>query len=71
MPLRHVFGRGNAKRRHLLFGEIVGDRERLEGGERADDAMDVVLLDQFLRLGARGGGNAGGVGDDQLDLAAG
>ena len=71
MPLRHVLGRGDAERRHFLFGEIVGDRERLEGGERADDAMDVVLFDQLLRLGARGGGNAGGVGDDQLDLAAG
>ena len=71
MPLRHVLGRRDAERRHLLFGQIVGDRERLEGGQRADHAMDVVLFDQFLRLGARGCGNAGGVGDDQLDLAAG
>jgi hypothetical protein len=71
MPLRHVLGRGDAERRHLLFRQIVGDRQRLEGGQRADQAMDVVLLDQLLSLGAGGRGNAGGVGNDQLDLAAG
>jgi hypothetical protein len=32
--------------------------------------MDVVLFDQFLRLGSRCRGNAGSVGDDQFDLAA-
>jgi hypothetical protein len=71
VTLRHVLRRGNAQRRHLLLGQIIGNRQRLEGGERSDQAMDVVLFDQFLRLGARGGGNAGGIGDDQFDLAAG
>ena len=70
MALRHVFRRGHAQRRHFLFGQVVGNRQRFEGGERPDHAMDAVLFDQFLGLGSRGRGNAGGVGDDQLDLAA-
>ena len=60
-----------AERRDFLFADVVGDRQRLEGGERTDHALDVVLLHQFLRLGARGCRHAGRVGDDQLDLASG
>jgi hypothetical protein len=70
VTLRHVLGGSDAQRRHFLFRQIIGDRERLEGRERTDDAVDVVFLDQFLRLGPRGGGNAGRVGNDQFDLAA-
>src|SRR5262249_23975049 len=43
--------------------------QRLEGCERTDDTVNVVLLDQLLRLGTRGGGNACGVGYDQFDPA--
>jgi hypothetical protein len=71
VPLCHVLRGGHAKGRHLLFVEVIGDRQRLEGGEWADDAMDVVLLDQFLRFAARGCRCAGRVGHDRLDLAAG
>jgi hypothetical protein len=71
VSLRHVLRRRDAKGGDFLFGEVVGDRQRLESGERANDAMGVVLFDQFLRLGARSGGDAGRVGDDQFDLAAG
>ncbi len=70
MALRHVLGSGDAQRRHFLFRQIVGDRERLEGRERADNGVDIVFFDQLLRLGSRGRGNAGGVGHDQFDLAA-
>jgi len=70
MTLRHVLGRSDAKRRNFLFGEVVSDRQRLEGSERTDDAMDVVFLDQLLRLGPCGRRNTGRVGDDQIDLAA-
>ena len=71
MALRHVLGGGDAQRRHFLLRQIVGDRQRLEGRERSNDAVDIVFFDQLLRLGSRGRGNAGGVGDDQFDLAAG
>ncbi len=70
MPLRHVLSRRDAERRNFLLGEIVRDRKRLERGERANDAVNVILFDQLLRLGARGGRSAGGVCDNQLDLAA-
>ena len=70
MPLRHVLRRGDADGGYLLFREIVGDCQRLEGGERADDAMDIVLFNQLLRLGARRRRSAGRVCNNQLDLAA-
>jgi hypothetical protein len=71
VALGHVLRGGNAECRNLLFGKIIGDRQRLERRERADYAMDVVLLDQLLRFGTGGCGNAGGIGHDQFHLAAG
>ena len=71
MTLGHVLGGRDGQRRGFGLADVVVDRQRLEGGERADQAMDIVALDQLLRLGARGRGNAGRVGDDQFDLAAG
>src|SRR5258708_20675546 len=70
MPLRHVLRRGDTEGGYFLLSKIVGDRKRLEGGEGADDAVDIVLFDQLLSLGAGGGGNAGRIRDNQLDLAA-
>jgi len=70
VPLRHVLSRGDANRGYLLFREIVGDRQRLEGGERANNAMDIIFLDSFLRLGACSRRSAGRVRNNQLDLAA-
>ncbi len=70
VSLRHVLCRGDPKGRHFLFFKVVRDRKSLEGGERANDAVDVILFNQLLRFGARGGRSAGGVSDDQLDLAA-
>jgi hypothetical protein len=34
----------------LLSPEAVGDRKRLEGGERSNNAMDIILLDHLLAL---------------------
>ena len=51
--------------------DVVGDREQFEGGERPEDGVDLVALDQFLRLGLGAGRVAAGVGGDELDLAAG
>ena len=45
--------------------------QQLEGGKRAEDDVDLVALDQFLRLGLGAGRVAAGVGGDELDLAAG
>ena len=70
MTLRHVLGRSDTKRRNFLFGEVVGNRQRLKGRERTDDAMDVIFLDQLLRLGPCGRRNTGRVGDDEFDLSA-
>src|SRR5262249_9811158 len=49
----------------------VGDRQELEGGERADDQVDVVALDQLLGLRLRPRGIPAGVAHDELGLAAG
>jgi hypothetical protein len=70
MKLRHVLGRRDGKRWGLGLADIVVDRQRLEGGERANQTKDIVALDELLRLGACGRGNAGSVGDNQFDLPA-
>ena len=57
--------------RDLLVADVVGDGQKLEGGERAEDDVDFVALDQFLRLGLGAGRGAAGVGGDEFDLAAG
>ncbi len=54
-----------------MRGDVVGDRQQFERGERTEDHIDVVALDQFLRLGLGARGIAAGVADHQLDLAAG
>ena len=54
------------ERRDLLVADVVVDRERLGGRERADQAGDVVALDQLLHLGARDRGRARRVAGEQL-----
>ncbi len=71
VALRHILRRRNAQSRYFLFGEEVGNRKRLKGGERANNAMNIILFDQFLRFGACGCGNAGRICNNQFDFAAG
>ena len=71
LALGHVLGGGEAQDRHLRLRGVVADGEQLEGGERTDDEVDVVALDQLLRLGLGARGIAARVGDHQLGLAAG
>ena len=44
--------------------------QQLEGGERAEDDVDLVALDQLLGLGLGAGRIAAGIGGDEVDLAA-
>ena len=69
--LGEVVGAGEAERRRLVLADIVGDRQKLEGGERTEDDVDLIALDQFLRLGLGAGRLAAGIGGEELDLAAG
>ena len=69
--LGHVLRGGEAQDRHLRGSGIVGDGEQLEGREGAEDHVDVVALGQLLGLGLGARGIAAGVGDHELDLAAG
>ena len=71
LALRHVLGGGEADQRRGVVAHVVGDGEQLEGGERAEDDVDLVALDHLLRLGLGAGRVAAGVGDQQLHLAAG
>ncbi len=71
LALRHVLRARHGEDRRLGGPDVVVDRERLEGGERTDDAMHVETLDQFLRLGARLRGIACGVAGYEFDRAAG
>jgi hypothetical protein len=70
LALGHVLGGSEAQDRHLFAGDVAADREQLEGGERAEDQIDIVALDQLLRLGLGAGRVTAGVADHQLDLAA-
>ena len=54
-----------------MRGDVVGDGEQFERGERAEDHVDLVALDQFLRLGLGAGGIAAGIGGDQFDRPSG
>ena len=54
-----------------MLRDIVGDGEQFESGERPEDGVDLVALDQFLRLGLGAGRVAAGVGGEEVDLAAG
>ena len=72
LALREVFGRGRAGHdRRPGLADVVVDGDRLECGERPDDDVHLVALDQFLGLGACTRRVAAGVGDEQFDLAAG
>ena len=72
LALREVLSRRRARHdRRARRADVVVDGERLERGERPDQHRHLQPLDQLLRLGARLGGIAAGVGDDELDLAAG
>ena len=55
----------------LHLRDVVGDRQQLEGGERPEDDVDLVALDQLLHLGLGAGRAAAGVGGEELHLAAG
>ena len=70
MTLRHVLGSSYAESRDFFFGNIIGDCQRFESCQRSDQAMNLVLLNQLLRLGARGGRNTCRIGHDQFGLAA-
>jgi len=71
--LRQVLLRGGSRRdeRHLRLPDVVVDGERLEGGERADDDVHAVALDELLGPGLRLRRVAAGVAHEQLDLASG
>src|SRR5262245_23893966 len=71
LALGHVLRAGIAERRHLVLRQIIDDREMLKGRERPHDHVDLLALDQLDRLGLGTGRVAAGIGDDDLDLAAG
>src|SRR5499427_6545548 len=71
LALGHVFGRREAQDRHLRLGGVVADGQKLEGCQRPQDHVDVVALDELLRLGLGARGIASSVRHDQLDLPAG
>ena len=71
LALGHVFGGSHREGRDLLLGDVVVDRQRLEGSQRPDQHMNFVFLDQFLGLGASSGRHTTGIGHDQFDLAPG
>ena len=71
LALGHILGGSKAQDRALALSGIVADRQQFEGGERADDEIDLVALDQFLRLCLGAGRVAAGVGNDQFGRAPG
>ena len=71
LALRQILGRRHRQRRHLRLADVVVDGVGLEGGERAEDGVDMVALDQLLRLGLGARGVAAGIAEKDLDLAPG
>jgi hypothetical protein len=69
--LGDVLGSRQADQGGGIVAHIVEDREQLEGRQRPDDDVDLVALDQLLRLGLGARRVAAGVGNDEVDLAAG
>ena len=69
--LGEIVGAGEAERRRLVLANVIGDGEQFESRQRAEDDVDLVALDQFLRLGLGAGRLAAGVGGEEFDLAAG
>ena len=70
LALRQVVGRRQTERRHFLLADIVVDGVELEGRERAENHIDLVALDQFLRLGLGACRVAPGIGGEEIDFAA-
>src|SRR5438477_394321 len=64
-------GGSEAQDRAFLLRRVVGDRQKLERGERPEDHVDLVALDQLLRLRLRTGRVAAGIGDEELGWAPG
>jgi hypothetical protein len=63
--------RHRRQERHLGLEHVVVDGEGFERGERADEDVHLLALDQLLGLGLRLRRLAGGVGKDDLDLPSG
>ena len=71
LALRHVLGRSEADEGRRIVAHIIRNREQLESRQRPKDHVDLVALNQLLRLGFRPCGTAAGVGGDYLDVAGG
>ena len=71
LALRYVLSAGEGQGRHLGLREIIEGGEQLERGERPQDDIDLLALDQLLRLGFSASGASAGVADQQLDFASG
>ena len=54
-----------------MLRHVIGDGEQLERGQWARHDIDMVALDQLLRLVLGAGRVAAGIGDDEFDLAPG
>lgn len=70
MALRQIVSGGDAERRHLLFADIIVDGVQFEGRERTKNDVDLVVLDELLRLDLRAGRIAAGIGGKQLHFSA-
>ena len=57
------------RQRSILLRDVVGDGEQFESGKRPDDSIDLVALDQLLRLGLGACRIAAGVGGNEFHLA--
>ena len=66
LALGHVLGSGKAQDRAPVLSGVVADGQQFERGERADNEIDLVALDQFLRLCPGARRVAAGIGNDQF-----
>src|SRR5262245_3524976 len=69
LALGDVLGRRQTDQWRLVVADVVRDGQQLEGGERPQDHVDLVALDQLLRLGLGARRIAAGVSRDELDPA--
>ena len=71
--LGEIVLRGGSRRDQRCFRlqHVLVDGERLEGGERPDDHVDLLALDELLRFRLRESGLPGRVGKKDVDLASG
>src|SRR5437763_3379118 len=70
LALSEIVSRGETERRHLLLADIIVDGIELESGERAKDDVDLVALDELLRLGLGTRRIATGICGDEIDFTA-